>query len=204
MKHFPNVATSQAWSAMGWNDFAATYNAILTSGSSVAMRMGRFHRTVEETLASVGFVRNNFYSMGIEDAMLTRNRKAVLIPPVQDYLEHRSVTMPVPTPCDCCGTVQDDLLLCDGGLLSDYACSVHCLKTLRESVIACDAFLSELFRMHPRRQAVPLPEDEGEMILHFANVPSCSARSLLSDEYQDELNVYLAKKRDKVAIEMIQ
>ena len=201
MKPFPEVATSTAWCAIGWNDFAVTFNAILTSGSGVAARMGRFHRATEEVLMSVGFVRNAFYSQGIEDCMLTRTRKAILIPPVQDYLEYRLVHMPTPTPCDCCGKVEQDLLLCDGGLLSDYACSVACLHTLKEAVIACDAFLSEMFRMGTKRRSVPLPEDEEEMILHFAKVPSCTPRSYLDEEYQQQI-VSFKPGREKV--EMIQ
>jgi len=187
MNNFPTIATSDGWAACGYNDFAATYNAILASRRSVPLRLSRYCHTVESILESVGFSRNHFYSVGVEDCLLATaesGRRTRIIPPVQEMIESEVVDMTWNCPCDFCGKPSRSLLLCSHGLLSDYCCSEQCLRSKLHAKIRSDVSLSMMFRHRPHRQDAPLPEDAEAMAEHFSGVPQCTADNYLSDDYR--------------------
>lgn len=188
MTKFPQVATAQAWSALGWNDFAATHRAILTSGRSVPMRMSRWRSLLQEQLIEFLGDWNLWYAAGIEDCMVYVGNRSTPVDPCHTFGEYKVKTMSIPTPCDFCGKVCESMMLVDAGLLSDYLCSTECIKNRTKAVIQSDVVLCEMYRMLPYRRDVPIPEDEEGMKEHFKSLPYCGLESYDDPDYLAELN----------------
>lgn len=188
---FPKQATAQAWGALGWNDYIATYNCIVASGRSIPLRLARWNRHLESYLAEHAFDRNFYYAVGVEDAMLYSHGKKEIIQPCHRMTDSRVRPLLCPIPCDWCGkAIEEASLLCRAGLLENNFCSEPCIRHKLRAIIASDICLSDWFSSPvSERRNVPIPEDEEDFAKHFEQVPVFG----ICDRFDEE--VYVAEHR---------
>lgn len=186
---FPKQATAQAWGALGWNDYAATHNAIVTSGRSIPLRLARWNGKLEAYLPTA-FEQNFFYTCGVEDCMLYLRGRITTVAPAQKFTESKVHPLLYPVPCDWCGkAIELASLLCNAALLTNHFCCEACVGLKLKAVIASDICLSDMFSKPPYRKDVPIPEDEEEFGLHFIQVPAFG----ITDSFDEE--VYVAERK---------
>ncbi len=168
---FMNWSTVDGWFSMGWDDYAATYNAITHSKTAVAMRVNRWVRELEDHLKSSILKENAYYAIGVEDAMLRGFDIKGEIPRANQCMDAKLYSPALCCPCGFCGRPVENGYLTTFGLIVDTVfCTEECIKNRLETVIHADMSLHELYYIH-RRKASPIPEDGDAMRDHFEAVP---------------------------------
>lgn len=177
---FPDFATADGWFAMGWDDYAATYNSLL-HGAVASYRINMMCRYLEPILSNARMRENIYYAIGVEDAMLRGFEIKGSMPFCNRCVDSKMFSPPPPIrPCGYCGqAVQHGYLTTFGLIVDTVFCSEECIDNRLRSVINADISLCELYMMR-NRKPVPIPEMPDEMARHFDLIPKVSVATDLT------------------------
>jgi len=182
---YPPFTTATCWEVMGWDDYAATHNAIVQQvNARRSLRLRRFQESMQNFLLE-SRLANYWYQTGIELALETTLSNGdpyqVLPSGITYQLVHQLPPNRIPEPCYSCGMNVAVLYVEQIILYTECFCCTRCAGLYQQSLIQYNRWLHALMY----REVNPIPEDSTEWESFFALVPPLSGTCEHEGWYQE-------------------